>query len=216
MAGFGGATHSVMGNLYRQLQSQDPQQTGDVPGGLPADAPPPGEGPGESGNFNYGGLGNYNTLAQDMSRNVMGPWGFNQGMFNYTPYGNPYAQPPAPPPQQPPPGGPPGWPDDFPGDRWDRGPKFRDQDRFLPKPMMQQASWPGWGQGGMPGRHNQGNYQPYGGMYGGGMHGSYGTPYARPWRGPQAGGMYGKPQFPGWGYGGMATTNPVGPMDAMW
>jgi len=32
----------------------------------------PGYGPGESSNMNYGQQGQYNTMAQDMSRNVMG------------------------------------------------------------------------------------------------------------------------------------------------
>lgn len=54
--------------------------------------PPAGNsvGPGEPNNMNYGQMGSYNTLAQDMSRNRMGGWGFPGGMFNYSPFGNPY------------------------------------------------------------------------------------------------------------------------------
>lgn len=96
MSGFGGYG-GQMSNLQDQMAP--PQQ--------------PGAGPGEPENMNYGQQGTYNTLAQDMSRNVYGPYGFGGGQFNYSPYGNPYApvSPPpwAPPPQ--PPGMPPGGPD---------------------------------------------------------------------------------------------------------
>ena len=108
-----------------------------------------GTGPGEPDNMNYGGGGTYNTLSQDMSRNVFGNYGFNNGMFNYSPYGNPYMMKPMAPPMQVPPSPPGG------------------------------GSWPGFGQGGMPGRFNQPPHMGYGGAYGGGMHGmTRGYPYA--------------------------------------
>ena len=77
----------------------------------------PGYGPGEPSNMNYGQQGQYNTMAQDMSRNVMGQQqamgggygggmgGYQGGGFGgryggggmgsygasqYSPYGNPY------------------------------------------------------------------------------------------------------------------------------
>jgi hypothetical protein len=42
----------------------------------------PGQGPGEANNMNYGTMGSYNTLAQDMSRNVMGKHSFPGGPFS--------------------------------------------------------------------------------------------------------------------------------------
>ncbi len=173
MSGFGGGG---MGQQQQALQDQvAPQQ--------------PGGGPGEPNNMNYGQGGTYNTLAQDMSRNVFGPWGFNQGMFNYGGYGNPYQSQPPPggpvtPPDGQPPGGQPGGPMDF--DTW-----------------REQNPDSGWGGGlgsslgsifrYMGQQHNRGPfsgnyYQPGGGF---GFQQTQGIP----------GG--GRPSWPSYGYGGM-------------
>ncbi len=198
MAGMGAGYHSVMGNLLRDVYSQmNPDGRGgeDAP---PAQTPPEtptGMGPGEAQNFNYGQQGTYNTLAQDMSRNVMGNYGFNNGMFNYSPFGNPYEQMM-------------GGPASFMGGGLQRTrqlqndmlrrhgflqpPQARPRGRFpgqfyepKPQPFGGMGSFPGYGYGGMTGRHNQPPDMGYGGSFGGSGYGSYGSPYARPMYGPQ-------------------------------
>ena len=110
--GFGG-TGGGIGNVINDLLSQLQTQTGGI-GGQPAgDTPnlvnpqpdaggymPGGWGEPPQG-VNYGGMGKYNTLTRDMSRNAMGPWGFTGGQFNYTPFGNPFMAPPMTPPPTP-------------------------------------------------------------------------------------------------------------------
>lgn len=194
--GFGGGWGNQVGDLQNQV------------------APPTeGGGPGEPGNFNYGMQGTYNTLAQDMSRNFMGPYGFTGGMFNYTPYGNPYAMPPPVPPGQPPgqppgPGGQPNWPG-YPGDR----PRDRDgMPQALPAQgggMLGQPQEYGWQQGirdarqaGLSGmsRGLGAAFRMIGANQG---VGPYADLYMNQF--PQTGGIPGggRPSWPGFGYGGM-------------
>lgn len=92
-----GGMHSSVNNLLRQVQ-------GNTGGADSGGQPTPGAGQplaaGEPQNMNYGTQGTYNTLAQDMSRNVMGNYGFGGNQFSYSPFGNPFfASPPMP--QQP-------------------------------------------------------------------------------------------------------------------
>lgn len=221
--GFGGGMHSGIADLIRQIQSQQTPAGDAGPSNGATNPQTPGTGPGEPNNMNYGQGGIYNNLAQDMSRNVFGPWGFSGNQFQYSPYGNPYMQ------QPPGPGGSPPSPPGFPPPGPDGGGR---------------GSWPGGGRGGMPGRHNNYYGGGYGGMYGGSGYGMSGGGYSRPYGGyggamPYGGGsgmlgmqasppymqhtmngpgyMMQKPQmFPQQlPYGG-ATTQPVGSMNAIW
>jgi len=84
------------GGLQNSVRTMRDSAGGGMEGGMLSDTVPaatsgPG-GPGEPapGMFNYGGMGRYNTLAQDMSRNVMGRSNFNNNQFGYSPFGNPF------------------------------------------------------------------------------------------------------------------------------
>ena len=142
----------------------------------------PGYGPGEPSNMNYGQGGNYNSLAQDMSRNVQGqmqaqqqgPTSFGGGMgFQYNPSAGNYSNNM--------PGALGGPPQAQPG-------------------MMSAGGSPGWagGQGrggggmGMGGRYG-------GGMMGGGGMGGY-SPYGSPYQSNQYG--FGSSYSPFQGQGG--------------
>ena len=163
MSGFGGASGGGLSNLFDQLRNQG-QETTDPYVPPPAAGQTPGQGPGEGENFNYGQQGNYNTLAQDMSRNVMGNYGFGGGQFNYSPYGNPYAM------QQPPPGPGPGGPPPGripPGDRGrgGRGGGGRQRSMYGGEPQFgggMQQQFGGYGGGGYGGGGYGGGYQPGG------------------------------------------------------
>ncbi len=93
-----GGGFSGGGNLQNMVRQARDSAGGGMEGGMLSDStaqPRPAGGPGGPGEpapsmYNYGGMGRYNTLTQDMSRNVMGNSNFNNNQFGYSPFGNPF------------------------------------------------------------------------------------------------------------------------------
>ena len=164
--GFGGAVQSAVDYARRYGGNQTGQP---MPGQTAAPRYTPGF-------ENYGQLGSYNTLTQDLMRGQTGPFQFGGagGPFQYGAGQGPGNRP-----------GISGYTGIGPFQNQGGGALWGG-----PQTSLGRGAWPGFGQGGMPGYGMGGAYSgfpSYGGAYGGGGYGQMGSPF---FAGP---GSYGSP-----------------------